>query len=186
MCGDHGWEDTHKVSFTSFPASFFTLHPTVIPRNANKTGIKGISLPLDLDLSYCARLNHLSSKSAQALRACRWNTLQNAVVPEPGKRRNNLGQIFQEAAFKACVLLRVFVLKKLTLDIWKEVKYLWAFDGPFPPQVFATLTWKYTDSEILSSGLCVQGQKNPTAEHSKALCGKVLKFRAVCPRLQQG
>lgn len=70
--------------------------------------------------------------------------------------------------------------------IWKEVKYLSAFHGPIPPQVFVALTLKYTDSEILSSGLCVHDQKNPTAEHSKGLCGKVLKFRAVCPVHQQG
>lgn len=64
---------------------------------------------------------------------------QPPVVPEPGKRINNLGQVFQEAAFEVCVL-QVFVFKELVLDIWKEVKYLSAFDSPFPPQVFVTLT----------------------------------------------
>lgn len=111
--GDHEMEDTgqhsrgtkgtHKVSFSPFPASFFTLHPIVLLRNTHKTGIKGISLPLDLDWSCCARLNHLSSKSAQALRMSRWNNCKT-----PWSQSLEKGETAWDKSFKRLPLRSVF------------------------------------------------------------------------------
>lgn len=99
-CGDHGMgghrtaQQGHKRHLQSviYTLSSIIFHssPHCDPKEhqhhacPHKTAGKGISLPLDLDLSYCARVHHLSNKSAQVLRMCRWNNHQWCQSLEKG------------------------------------------------------------------------------------------------------